>query len=297
MSVNLVNLKYFHDTIKLGSLSAAAKANFVTQSAISQGITKLEKSLHVSLLAHHPNRLRLTPEGERAFQAAGDILRSAAAFKETVSKDVLGDLEFASTYSFAIAVIPQYLKRFKATYPDANVNFYMGRNADIGHMLKTGVIDFGIGPNDCGLTGFEKIDIYTGSFGLYVAACLTTKEAKKLHFIVAEGDCQDTIHFKETYRKKYKKDPVIGLMVNSWEMIANLTKEGLGIGYFPDYIAKAKRCLKPYDLGLTMYSYTISAFFPRGMKLRKSSELFLSYFDSATNFRVRSNHEVQEWYT
>lgn len=42
MSLNLTYLKYFFDAVELGSLTASAKANFVTQSAISQGIIKLE---------------------------------------------------------------------------------------------------------------------------------------------------------------------------------------------------------------------------------------------------------------
>jgi DNA-binding transcriptional LysR family regulator len=279
MSINFTNLKYFYDSVKLGSVSAAAKANFVTQSAISQGIGKLEKSLGVVLVAHHPNRFRLTPDGEIAFQQAWEILRRTTEFKENLSKDNVGNLEFACTTSFAIAAVPRYLKQFKAAFPHVNVNFNMGKNADIKHMLKTGIIDFGIGPDEGDLEGWEKRNIYKGNFGLYVSSMLKKKEIGKLGFILAESNCKDTIYFREAYRKKHDKEPQLSLEVNSWEMIANLTLEGLGIGYFPDYIALRKKDgLKAYDLSLASFPYRICAFYPKGMKLRKSSEIFLSYF-------------------
>jgi DNA-binding transcriptional LysR family regulator len=147
-------------------------------------------------------------------------------------------------------------------------------------MLKAGFIDFGIGPDEGDLKGWEKQNIYEGNFGLYASTSLKRKQTQDLGFIVAEDDCKDTIFFKEAYREKYKKDPLIALEVNSWEMIANLTLEGLGIGYFPDYIAlKKKDALKQYEADLAPFPYQIAAFFPKGMKLRRSSEIFLSYFN------------------
>lgn len=249
----------------------------MTQSAISQGITKLEKSLGISLIAHQPNRFRLTPEGEAAFERASEILRKAIEFKEGLNNQTIGSLEFACTYSFAVSNIPKYLQRFKQAYPTAEVNFYLGKNSDIKQMLKKGIIDFGIGPDEGDLGDYENYDLHQGVFGLYVSSKL--KETSSLEFILAEGDCKDSAFFRDTYFKHYGTMPKTALEVNSWEVIANLTIEGLGIGYFPDYIAFGKKeMLKRYEINLPLFPYYIKAFFPKGMKLRKSSETFLSYF-------------------
>lgn len=275
--MNFTYLKYFCDAVKLGGVSGAAKANHVTQSAISQGITKLEKSLGVSLIAHQPNRFRLTPEGEAAFERASEILRKAIEFKEGLNNQTIGSLEFACTYSFAVSNVPKYLQRFKQAYPTAEVNFYLGKNSDIKQMLKKGIIDFGIGPDEGDLGDYENCDLHQGVFGLYVSSKL--KETSNLGFILAEGDCKDSAFFRDTYFKHYGTMPKTALEVNSWEVIANLTIEGLGIGYFPDYIAFGKKeMLKRYEINLPLFPYCIKAFFPKGMKLRKSSEAFLSYF-------------------
>lgn len=279
MNMNFTYLKYFYDAVKLGGVSGAAKANYVTQSAISQGITKLEQSLGSSLVAHHPNRFRLTPEGEMAFERASEILRKIIEFKEELNTQAIGSLEFACTYSFAVSNIPKYLQRFKQAYPTTEINFYLGKNSDIKQMLKKGIIDFGIGPDEGDLADHDQYDLHQGFFGLYVSS--RVKESSNLDFILAEKECKDSAFFRQTYCKHYGKMPKVALEVSSWEVIANLTVEGLGIGYFPDYIALGKKeILKKHEINLPSFPYSIKAFFPKGMKLRKSSEIFLSYFQA-----------------
>lgn len=265
--------------MKLGGVSNAGKANYVTQSAISQAIAKLEKSLGKSLVAHHPNRFRLTPEGEKVYERAAEILRKIIEFKEDLNQPEIGSLEFACTYSFAVSNIPKYLQKFKQAYPTTAINFFLGKNSDIKQMLKKGMIDFGIGPDEGDLEDHDHHDLHRGFFNLYVSS--KVKKHAQLDFILAEGDCRDSAFFRQTYCKHYGKMPKVALEVSSWEIIANLTVEGLGIGYFPDYIALGKKeMLKKYEIKLPSFPYSIKAFFPKGMKLRKSSEIFLSYFQA-----------------
>lgn len=293
--LNLVNLKYFCDAIRLGSLSSAAKANFVTQSAISQGISKLEKHLRISLLAHHPNRLRLTSQGLSVFNDGVGLLKKVGQFQEGLLQNdsaLMGNLEFACTHSFSLAVIPSYLKRFREEYPEVKVNLHLGQNENISQMVKNGTVDFGILPLEichnqhCQLfeentVRFEKRTIYCGSFQLYTSSKITQTEQKNLGFILSPTQNKETILLSEAYFKKYNQTLGTVLEVGSWEIIANLAAEGMGIGYFPDYIArKMGPILQLCELGIETQEYRISAISPSGMKLRKSSEIFLSYFEA-----------------
>ena len=58
----LKQLKYFQSVVRLGSFSAAAEENFISQSAISQQVQSLERELGFALLvhkiAHFRSRLR-----------------------------------------------------------------------------------------------------------------------------------------------------------------------------------------------------------------------------------------------
>lgn len=62
----LKQLKHFQSVVRLGSFSAAAEENFISQSAISQQVQSLERELGFALLVrkNRPFSLSLTPAGE-----------------------------------------------------------------------------------------------------------------------------------------------------------------------------------------------------------------------------------------
>jgi DNA-binding transcriptional LysR family regulator len=279
-TLNLTNLKYFCDAIRLGGLSAAAKINFVSQSAISQAIQKLEKSLELDLLAHHPNRLRLTPQGEEVFEQGLDLLKRAHEFKQNLNSEnrSVGNLDFACTYSFSLTIIPHYLKKFREEYPDVKINFFIEKNENIKQMVKEGTIDFGILPNEGDLTKFNEINIFKGHLRFYASKNLHSSDRKRLGFILPHSNSKELILINEAYFLKFNKKLSASLEVSSWEVIANLTALGMGIGYFPDYIAQRIGNLQEIDFGLTLHEYQFSAISSTGMKRRQISELFLSYF-------------------
>ncbi|NGX60239.1 MAG: HTH-type transcriptional regulator CysB [Chlamydiae bacterium] len=277
--INLLYAKYFCDAVRLGSITASARANFVTQSAVSQGISKLENMLKCTLLARHPNQFRLTPGGEEAVRGLSELLKKADNLQDELAENngsILGDLSFACTHSFALGLIAPYLSRFRLENPRTKINFQcIGGPTKIMHLLKMGIIDFGIAPKVGDFSGFEQTYIYQGSYGLYRSSQL--QDEKELPFILPEPE--DTTTFKEAYLREYKKEPEIFLKVGSWEVVANLAAEGLGIGYFPDYVAQKKQhILIPCYQNLLLPKYEICSLHLAGMKIRKSSRIFLSYF-------------------
>lgn len=60
----LKQLKYFQSVVRLGSFSAAAEENFISQSAISQQVQSLERDLGFALLVRKNRSFSLTPAGE-----------------------------------------------------------------------------------------------------------------------------------------------------------------------------------------------------------------------------------------
>src|SRR5215469_12202989 len=75
-AINMYHLKFFYDAATLKSVSDAAKKNFVTQSAISQGIAKLEKTLGVEIVTHSRQNFALTSEGKVVYEQAKAIFRA-----------------------------------------------------------------------------------------------------------------------------------------------------------------------------------------------------------------------------
>src|SRR5574338_1136819 len=180
--INLTYLKYFCDAIKLGSVSASARANFVTQSAISQGIAKLERDLNTTLITHQQNRFKATHEGHIVFEQSKEIFNKITTIQENLSDDSIGRLEFACTHSFALGMLPEKLKQLQKIAPKLQINFRLGHTDKIKEWLKLGVIDFGICIDNEDFSGFDCSKLYEGKHQLYADKRL--KNYKSLRYII-----------------------------------------------------------------------------------------------------------------
>lgn len=279
LPLNFIYMKYFCDAVRLGSVSAAAKKNFVTQSAVSQGIAKLERCLDCQLVAHHPNRFRINSDGEWVFEKAQKIFKLVAELEDELKtqKDTLtGGVDFACSHSIALRVLPGHLRLAKSRYPGLEVNFHLGNPRLIADMIKQGSIDFGLVLDNDDWSPFASTELFQGSFKLYVSKKI--KKPASLPFILSE-DRNETHRFQQDYKEKFGKDLNLLMHVSSWVVIANLVEEGLGIGLLPDYIARNRgKNLKTYDLELPPISYKMVAISPKSHSLSRQASAFLDLF-------------------
>ncbi len=69
----------------------------------------------------------------------------------------------------------------------------------------------------------------------------TRTNISSLSFLLDSDERKETNFLKERYRKKYEQELPVLMEISSWEVIANLTAAGLGIGLFPDYVANKRK--------------------------------------------------------
>lgn len=275
LHLNLVYLKYFCDAVRCGSISAAAKLNFVSQSAVSQGINKLEGNLGKALISHQPNRFKVTEEGKQLFTHAKMIFKSIQTTEDFLAKKE-GTITFGCTHSFALSCLPQYLKLAKEHLPNLRINFRLGNYFLIKELIKIGTIDFGILLDNEDLSQFEKYPLHNGSFRLYVSKHI--EDPTPLSFLLDSEERMETNLLKTRYRNLHGAELPILNEVSSWGVIAKLVQEGLGIGLFPDYIAHANSDLKPIFEELNPMKYTLFALFEKNMTPSAHSKGFLDLF-------------------
>lgn len=79
--LSLTSLKYFFDTVETQSLTQAAQMNFVTRSAVSQALLRLETWAGRKLMTHERKAFRLTREGESFYR---QMRASYAEFKNSI---------------------------------------------------------------------------------------------------------------------------------------------------------------------------------------------------------------------
>jgi DNA-binding transcriptional LysR family regulator len=117
-------LKLFCDIIRKESFSKAALANHVTQSAVSQMVGQLEKRLGVQLIDRSVRPLRLTDAGKVYYEGCRRLVELYTDLEASVRKSegqLPRTVQVAAIYSVGLSDMGQYVERFMACGPNAQV--------------------------------------------------------------------------------------------------------------------------------------------------------------------------------
>ena len=129
------------------NLSRAAEALFISPSALSVYISKLEKSLGVPLFKRvgKEKSFVLTSIGEEYVQRAEKMLEMKAEFDDLLKREQKKEqpvIRIGIQQRRAISMVPEVLARFKERYPDVELVFHDLVVADLKQMFKENAIDF-----------------------------------------------------------------------------------------------------------------------------------------------------------
>lgn len=149
--MNMTQLEYFSCICEYGSVSRAAEKLFITQSALSQQLIRLEKSLGVQLFNRHGNVITLTESGERFLESVHTILFE---FHNVV--DILDEgakhpkLTIAVTKTKSFITLSYLLPGFCAMHPDIEIQIKEVDSYQVEELLSRNDADLGFcyNPND-----------------------------------------------------------------------------------------------------------------------------------------------------
>jgi DNA-binding transcriptional LysR family regulator len=119
------SLKLFRDIVQSRSFSRAAGLNNLSQSAASQQIQELERSLGVTLLDRSHRPLVITPAGQLYNDFCRDLLRRKEEFDAALGRlkqQVEGTVRVASIYSVGLSEMVRLEKQFAERYPEAGLD-------------------------------------------------------------------------------------------------------------------------------------------------------------------------------
>ena len=122
--VNYENLKLFRDIAQTHSFSRGATMNGISQSAASQHVQELEKSLGVTLLDRSRRPLVITTAGELYLDYCRDALRRRDQFEidlEQLKNDIEGTVRVASIYSVGLSEMVGLEQEFSRRQPSASL--------------------------------------------------------------------------------------------------------------------------------------------------------------------------------
>lgn len=145
--MNIEVLKTFCDLVETGSFSKAAEANYVSQSAVSQQLAKLERDLSVQLISRGGGVVSPTDAGRAFLQGARDILRRHEQMLGEVrsaATAVRGVLRVGTIYSAGFYVLDAYVREFLQAHPEVNLHVEYARSVRIYADVISGEMDLGV---------------------------------------------------------------------------------------------------------------------------------------------------------
>jgi len=143
---DLVGLELFIDTIRLGSISAAAREHHLSQPSATERLRTLERRLGVSLLRRGPGGSAPTPEGEAFAGWAREVLHSVehlatgvAALREATDRH---PLRVMASLTVAEYVLPTWLQAH-ARAGGSPVELAVGNSVAVARAVADGDVRLG----------------------------------------------------------------------------------------------------------------------------------------------------------
>ncbi|MEI9863256.1 MAG: LysR family transcriptional regulator [Limisphaerales bacterium] len=123
--MQIESLKMFCDLTETESFTKAAQINGVTQSAVSQQITALERTFKSLLIERSKKRFRLTREGQTLYEYSKQIIQAYDSLNSKLQdlKNIIsGTIRVATIYSIGLHDLPAYVKKFMQNYSTVHVH-------------------------------------------------------------------------------------------------------------------------------------------------------------------------------
>lgn len=129
--------KYVYEVYKAKGFSAAAKALFISQPALSAAIARLEKELNFRIFDRSTTPPSLTPQGRIYVESIQEIMESESNMRrriQALSDMSRGSLTIGGNNYISYFLIPRLCGAFYKKYPQINVTL------DVGNSGKTTVL-------------------------------------------------------------------------------------------------------------------------------------------------------------
>jgi LysR family transcriptional regulator, transcriptional activator of the cysJI operon len=145
--MQIESLKVFCDLAETESFTKAAQINQITQSAVSQQISSLERQFKSLLIERSKKKFRLTREGQVLYEYSKQIIQTYDSLHSKLQeiKDIIsGTIRVATIYSIGLHDLPQYIKKFLKSYPTVNIHVEYRRSNQVYEDVLGNVVDVGL---------------------------------------------------------------------------------------------------------------------------------------------------------
>lgn len=236
--MTLRHLEIFIKVFDLGSMTAAAKALFISQPTISQAIAELESYYGIKLFDRLAKHLFITQEGTQLLSYARHITSLVKEMDQAIKNvDKSSTIKIGASLTIASYLLPNLVSAFSKDYPLIKILAITKNTKDIEDLVLRNEIDFAIIEGsirspDIIINSFmqDQLILVCGkSHVLYNTQAITAASLENHSFIVRENGSGTRELFENTMDAQ-EISWQLAWECSGSDILKNATIKGLGIG-------------------------------------------------------------------
>lgn len=249
--MNLMHWRLLVAVSDRGSITAAAEAVGMTQSAASQAMASMEATLGAQLFTREPRKTLPTALGLSVIEQARVMLGALQTIRSTVDEArpmLRGTIRIASFPMVLATFLTPLLQRFAQLYPGIEVTTLDVTDNEVLTLLDANLIDLGVVLNpkpERNATVLGR-DLWMAVLPVNHAlaqrpadASVSLAELLEQPFVLATGGCTANARSLGTAAGLTVSD--IRVEVREWNSAFSLVREGVGVTLVPEMALPAQR--------------------------------------------------------
>lgn len=238
-NISIVQLRCFRGVAEQGSFTAAANHLCLSQSAVSQAVAGLERTLNTSLLVRGREGVTLTASGIAALAETRVALAAIERIATSTNSaaPLSGSLRVGVVQSAAIRLLPGWMRRLRAEHPGIVITLYEGTDPEVTAWVLAGVVEIGITsrthPDLTAKPVYQDDYVVVVPTGHPLAqhGSIGLNELDGERMLLSGGGCETLI---EELLKAAASNPDIVCIVRDNATLVSMIREGLGLTIMPE---------------------------------------------------------------
>lgn len=288
-----IDLEYIRAILKYGSITSASKKIYISQSALSQHIIRIEKKLGVKIFNRDFKPMKLTEAGLIYKKSLEDIekLRENTLLKiEEINTLKIGELSIGSTDYQTYFFLSKVLNEFNKDYPGIKIKLIEAKTDQLNRFARNGICDFAITYETDKYDELESINLYREDVFLAMSNKNSLKkylknnnkiqsiEAKKLigQNIIRMKKGQNLVLQYQELDKFTENSLKTVLETDSIFIAQKCVRENFGLAILPESMLKEERDdLIYFKLKEGLSSRTTMINYCKNHKLKRIANIFI----------------------
>ncbi len=236
----LKQLRAFCHAARLGSVSRAADALFLSQPAVSLQLGALESELGVALFERLGRRMALTREGQALYELARPLIDGIdgieSEFRARLKGMDAGELNIAAGSSTILYLLPPLIAAYRDAHPDVQLKLHNVTGQDGLGLIRSDEVDLAVGsmldvPNDIDYApthSFDPMLITPLDHPLAAKPDLRLEDLSPYGLILPPKRLT-TYRLVDLVFQQRRVPYTVALEIGGWEIIKQYVAMGLGI--------------------------------------------------------------------